>query len=107
MDKIKQEIMEEFDKRFDYWPWNCKENVGNKYISPTELKSFLSSALDTVERKVREEIKLGLSKTWSGCACGYHGYQTLPDCEKENHYIVECADCLLSSLSKNSKGEEE
>ena len=53
----------------------------------------------------REEIVKGLNKTWSGCACGFHGYTTLPDCKEEKHDIKKCADCFLDSLSPNRRSK--
>lgn len=41
-------------------------------------------------------MKDKIEKTFTGCACGLHGYLILPDCETENHGD-KCARCILNS----------
>ena len=57
MDKIKNQIIEEFDKKFvspkSLW---VQDNEGNWY-DKKDIKSFLSTALDTYRENLIKQIK--------------------------------------------------
>lgn len=87
----KEEWENEFDKKFRHLGTDERDFEGT--IDKTEVKDFIKQTLSKERADIREKIK----KTFRGCACGLHGYQVLPDCDKESHKVDECARCLLQS----------
>lgn len=65
-----------------------------KKLTKHIYKLIKQTQKDTLD-KVREIMK----ETWGGCACGYHGYLVLPDCDEEKHE-ERCFDCKLNQLEK-------
>lgn len=60
-------------------------------------------AVSVARSQLLNEIKEKLEHTFDGCACGYHGYLVLPDCDENDHEIEECARCILTSMEKELK----
>jgi len=66
-------------------------------MSEEELAKMLTLALDQAIAEREREILEEIEKTFSGCACGFHGYLVLPNCETNDHAPEKCARCILNS----------
>lgn len=95
----------EFDEKLTYGvvysassDLSSGKSIEMRYTDPEPVKDFIRSLLLQERRRVLQEVKEKLEVTFTGCACGLHGFQVLPDCEIEIHTPEKCARCSLRSI---------
>lgn len=74
------------------------EDKYDEHFVAGQLKEEFDKLIKQTQKDTLDKVREIMKETWGGCACGYHGYLVLPDCDEEKH--DKCFDCKLNQLEK-------
>ena len=60
------------------------------------LTGYVEDEITQALAEERERMRGEIEETFGGCACGFHGYLVLPNCETNDHDPEKCARCILN-----------